>query len=52
MESRGEGVKLPSDMAGITTIPYVYDPKADTEAKFGPACNALRNHIMSLGPIA
>ncbi|MBF4003025.1 nucleotide-binding protein [Burkholderia pseudomallei] len=52
MEPRGEGVKLPSDMAGITTIPYVYDPKADTEAKFGPACNALRNHIMSLGPVA
>lgn len=51
MEPRGEGVKLPSDMAGITTIPYVFDPQADTEAKFGPACNALRNHILNLGPI-
>jgi CRP/FNR family transcriptional regulator, cyclic AMP receptor protein len=51
MEPRGEGVKLPSDMAGVTTIPYVYDSKADTEAKFGPACNALRNHILSFGAI-
>jgi CRP/FNR family transcriptional regulator, cyclic AMP receptor protein len=49
MEPRGEGVKLPSDMAGITTIPYVFDPKADTTAKFAPACNQLREHILKLG---
>ncbi|WP_420211107.1 Pycsar phage resistance system effector protein PycTIR [Burkholderia aenigmatica] len=52
MEPRGEGVKLPSDMAGVTTIPYVYDEKNDTEAKFGPAATALRKHIMSLGTIS
>jgi CRP/FNR family cyclic AMP-dependent transcriptional regulator len=51
MEPRGEGVKLPSDMAGVTTIPYVFDEKSDTEAKFGPAASALRQHIMSLGAI-
>ncbi|WP_343618992.1 Pycsar phage resistance system effector protein PycTIR [Ralstonia sp.] len=51
MEPRGDGVKLPSDVAGVTTIPYVYDPTSDTDAKFGPACNALRSHILTLGPI-
>lgn len=52
MEPRGEGVKLPSDLAGVTTIPYVYDPKSDTEAKFGPAATTLRKHIMNLGTIS
>lgn len=52
MEPRGEGIKLPSDMAGVTTIPYVYDEKSDTEAKFGSAATALRKHIMSLGVIS
>lgn len=51
MEPREDGVKLPSDMAGVTTIPYVHDPKADTDAEFGPACNALRTSILTLGPI-
>ncbi|WP_250487000.1 TIR domain-containing protein [Caballeronia sp. GaOx3] len=51
MEPRGEGVKLPSDMAGIMTIPFVFDPKQDTAAKFSPACNMLRDHIMKLGTI-
>ncbi|ROR18477.1 cyclic nucleotide-binding protein [Comamonas sp. BIGb0124] len=52
MEPRGEGVKLPSDMAGVTTISYVYDEKNDSEAKFGPAATALRKHIMNLGTIS
>ncbi|MGI4859131.1 MAG: Pycsar phage resistance system effector protein PycTIR [Janthinobacterium lividum] len=52
MEPRGEGVKLPSDMAGVTTITYVYDEENDTEAKFGAAATALRKHIMSLGTIS
>ena len=51
MEPRGEGVKLPSDMAGITTINYVFDPDKDTEAKFSPACNELRGYITKLGAV-
>jgi predicted nucleotide-binding protein len=50
MEPRGEGVKLPSDMKGITTIPYVFDQKRDTEARFAPACNELRKYIQQMGP--
>lgn len=49
MEPRGKDVKLPSDMKGITTIPYVFDQKQDTEAKFAPACNELRKYIQQTG---
>jgi predicted nucleotide-binding protein len=48
MEPRGTRLKLPSDLAGISTIRYRFDP-ADTAASMGPACNELRDHIMKLG---
>jgi CRP/FNR family cyclic AMP-dependent transcriptional regulator len=51
MEPRGTKVKLPSDLAGVTTIPYQYKAGADAAAMIGPACDALRKHIISLGPI-
>jgi hypothetical protein len=44
----GERLKLPSDLAGITTIRYRFD-KAEPAASMGPACNELREHIMRLG---
>jgi CRP/FNR family cyclic AMP-dependent transcriptional regulator len=50
MEPRDEGIKLPSDLSGITTIPYRYAPGDDAAAMMGPACNALRSHILRLGP--
>lgn len=50
MEPRDEGVKLPSDLAGITTIPYRYEKGKDATAIMGPACNALRDHILRMGP--
>lgn len=50
MEPRDDGVKLPSDLAGITTIPYRYVPGKDSAAHMAAACNALRDHIYSLGP--
>jgi len=50
MEPRDEGVKLPSDLAGITTIPYRFEKGADASAVMGPACNVLREHILRLGP--
>ena len=50
MESRDQGVKLPSDLAGITTIPYRYQPGSDTAALMAPACHQLRDHILRLGP--
>lgn len=48
MEPQGARVKLPSDLAGITTIRYRFETK-DTAAHMGPACNELREHIMKLG---
>jgi len=50
MEPRGEGIKLPSDLAGVTTIPYRYEKGADAAALMAPACNALRDHIRHNGP--
>jgi predicted nucleotide-binding protein len=45
MEPRGERLKLPSDLAGITTIRYKVEPAVS----MGPASNELREHIMRLG---
>lgn len=50
MEPREEKVKLPSDLSGITTIPYSYEPSKDAAARMAPACNVLRNHIKEWGP--
>lgn len=49
MEPRDEKVKLPSDLAGVTTIPYRFEADGDTEALLAPACNRLRKHILELG---
>jgi predicted nucleotide-binding protein len=49
VEPRGEEVKLPSDLSGITTVPYRYDPQ-DLAAAMGPACNRIRTIIKELGP--
>jgi predicted nucleotide-binding protein len=50
MEPREEKVKLPSDLAGVTTIPYRFEAGADAATLLGPACNRLRDHINALGP--
>lgn len=50
MEPRDDGVKLPSDMTGITTITYRYQVGRDSVAMMAPACNVLREHILRLGP--
>lgn len=51
MEPRGKDVKLPSDLAGITTIPYRFEKGGQNAALMGPACNKLRDHIVALGPM-
>lgn len=48
MEPRGTRLKLPSDLAGVSTIRYRFDPM-EPVASMGPACNELREHIMRLG---
>jgi predicted nucleotide-binding protein len=50
MESRDTKIKLPSDLAGVTTICYRYGDSPDGVALFAPACNDLRKHILALGP--
>ena len=50
MEPRDQGVKLPSDLTGITTILYRFEKGKDAASLMAPACNLLRDHILSLGP--
>lgn len=45
MEPRDDKVRLPSDMSGITTIPYRYEKGANATALMQPACNRLREHV-------
>ena len=46
----GDGVKIPSDLAGLTTAPYDW-PRGDRnhKAAVGPACDSIREMIRSLG---
>jgi CRP/FNR family cyclic AMP-dependent transcriptional regulator len=50
LEPRGEEVKLPSDLTGITTIPYRPMLGLDIGPSLGPACNKMREIIRDLGP--
>ncbi|WP_084251275.1 TIR domain-containing protein [Sphingomonas pruni] len=49
MEPREDKLKLPSDLSGITTIPYSYEAGKDAKARMAPACNDLRDHIKEWG---
>jgi len=49
MEPREEKVKLPSDLSGITAIPYRFESGKDSAALIAPACDRLRKHIQDLG---
>jgi len=50
MEPREDRVKLPSDLSGVTTIPYRYEKGKDAVSLMAAACDRLRNHINELGP--
>jgi len=50
LEPRGEHVKLPSDLAGLTTIAYKWNPGPDAAASLGPTCSKLRAIFEDLGP--
>lgn len=49
MEPRDKDIKLPSDLAGITAIPYRFEKGGENQRLMGPACNKLREHINALG---
>lgn len=50
MEPREDKLKLPSDLAGLTTVPYRYTPGADARALIAPACEQIRARILAAGP--
>ena len=49
LEPRGDGVKLPSDLLGLTTISY-RPANGEEPARLGPACTELSKIIKELGP--
>ena len=49
VEPRGEEISLPSDLHGINTITYRYDP-TDVVRSLAVACSRLRELIRELGP--
>ena len=50
LEPRGDEVKLPSDLTGITTISYRRAAPKDLTTALAPACNQMRDIINDLGP--
>jgi len=50
LEPMEENLKLPSDLSGITPIPYRPSIGAELLANIGPACNELRRYFAELGP--
>ena len=50
MEPREAKLKLPSDLAGLKTIPYRFETGRDARTLLAPACNELRDHMTALGP--
>ena len=50
MEPREDKLKLPSDLAGLTTVSYRYVPGADARSYLAPACNQIRDLILAAGP--
>lgn len=50
MEPREDKLKLPSDLTGLTTVPYRYVKGPDARAHLAPACEQIRTRILEAGP--
>jgi CRP/FNR family transcriptional regulator, cyclic AMP receptor protein len=50
MEPREDKLKLPSDLAGLTTVPYRYVKGPDARTYLAPACEQIRARILEAGP--
>lgn len=49
MEPREEKLKLPSDLAGLTTVSYRFQAGSGAEARIAPACERIRELILETG---
>jgi predicted nucleotide-binding protein len=50
LEPSTRSVKLASDLLGLTTVPYDWDPSADPTAQLAVATDIVRKRILDLGP--
>lgn len=53
LEKRGESLKIPSDIIGVTPLEYI-EPASNTDllSALGPACSELKKLIRKMGPLA
>lgn len=49
LQPRGDGVKLPSDMKGITPVTYRTGDSKDLPSLLAPACSEIGNQVKRLG---
>lgn len=49
IQPRGEGVKLPSDLSGLTTIAYRYGIEKDMPVLLAPTCTEIGKHVKRYG---
>jgi CRP/FNR family cyclic AMP-dependent transcriptional regulator len=47
---RGEDIKIPTALHGISMLDYARGDERDLAARLGPACTALRKLVNKLGP--
>lgn len=50
LRPRGEDIKVPTDLLGLTPLDYKKGKDEDMPANLGPACDSIRKIINSLGP--
>lgn len=50
LEPRGENLKLPTDLIGITTIGYRSGPASQLPSLIGPACTEIKKIVTAMGP--
>ncbi len=49
IQPKGEGVKLPSDLNGLTTVSYKIGNDKDTPALLAPVCTEIGKHVKKHG---
>jgi CRP/FNR family cyclic AMP-dependent transcriptional regulator len=49
VHQRADGLKLPSDLQGLTLASYVPGKGAELVSRLGPACTEIRNIVRNLG---
>lgn len=50
IKPRGQDLKIPTDLLGLTPLEYVADDPANLVSLLGPACSEIRKLVETIGP--